>query len=617
MASFAIPAGAAAWLAGDSMGFLDAPELASAAQGLGVTHPPGHPLWVALASLFTLLPVGTVAFRVALLSSVCLGLTGRFAYAIARSLAAAVDPASVGRRILPALALSAALTATLGPAVFGQATRTEVYALATMLAIVVLALAALPELSPAVTARGAVLALALGGANHHFIALTALPLGLWVVGRRMLAGSWTARRHALESFTVLGAVGLGPYVLLPMRGRAVASLIRVRTLGDFVWTVSAQAFQKNTGGNVPGSFGTHILDVLDWIGSSVSPIGIMAAMAGAWIAVRRGASRPVLACVLLAVVGSFARAWLGFVRDNPDAAGYLGPAIVSVAILGVGFTVGAARIVRLSPAPPEGPTPTSRTLLYALLVGLPALAPGYVLTQSVWATAVDRSHGPEAMADATLAPLPVRTAVLAYNPDTVFRLRYATLVEGERPDVTVVPVPFLPYPGTTNAVLGRDDSLLPLIRDFLSHGAPRIADLADLAAARPVSVELDPHNLLLLVPWVLPHGVLAAVQPEPTTLSMVRATTAAHFAAIDALTATLRAEPSARGPSDTYLLWCAYNDAMFLAARGARAEARLALHRGLAIAPQATELIGLAAALATDAQGPLDVRPYLVGSLPP
>ena len=45
---------------------LDSAELATAAFGLGVAHPPGEEASLLWAKLFTLLPLGGVAFKVAL-----------------------------------------------------------------------------------------------------------------------------------------------------------------------------------------------------------------------------------------------------------------------------------------------------------------------------------------------------------------------------------------------------------------------------------------------------------------------------------------------------------------------------------------------------------------------
>ena len=49
----------------------DSGELITVAHTLGVAHPPGYPLYTLLAKLFTLLPAGTIAWRVNLFSAVC------------------------------------------------------------------------------------------------------------------------------------------------------------------------------------------------------------------------------------------------------------------------------------------------------------------------------------------------------------------------------------------------------------------------------------------------------------------------------------------------------------------------------------------------------------------
>ena len=49
----------------------DSGELITVAYTLGVAHPPGYPLYTLLAKLFTLIPIGTIAWRVNLFSAAC------------------------------------------------------------------------------------------------------------------------------------------------------------------------------------------------------------------------------------------------------------------------------------------------------------------------------------------------------------------------------------------------------------------------------------------------------------------------------------------------------------------------------------------------------------------
>ncbi len=53
----------------------DTPELITAAVTLGVAHPPGYPLFTMLGHLFSLLPFGSIPFRVNLLAVMCHALT--------------------------------------------------------------------------------------------------------------------------------------------------------------------------------------------------------------------------------------------------------------------------------------------------------------------------------------------------------------------------------------------------------------------------------------------------------------------------------------------------------------------------------------------------------------
>ncbi len=212
--SFALPLLATALGASDSMGFYDAPELSSSGALLGVTHPPGHPLFVALASVAALLPVGTLAMRVSLLGGVLVAVAGRAVFEVALSLATAAlrpedpddhDPRAVGsRRRWPSRRRSPGCWA---PRCFVRP-RGEVYALAGALACMLLAAVSAPG-RPAPRARLAVLLLGLAGTNHTFIAVTTAPLALLAIIPRLREREGRAR--ALASWGLaLGAPRCSP-----------------------------------------------------------------------------------------------------------------------------------------------------------------------------------------------------------------------------------------------------------------------------------------------------------------------------------------------------------------------------------------------------------------------
>src|SRR5882724_1527892 len=58
------------WTLAPTVTLVDSGELIVAARSLGVAHPPGFPLYVLLAHLATLVPIGNVAVRVNFASAI-------------------------------------------------------------------------------------------------------------------------------------------------------------------------------------------------------------------------------------------------------------------------------------------------------------------------------------------------------------------------------------------------------------------------------------------------------------------------------------------------------------------------------------------------------------------
>src|SRR4030095_1781329 len=63
-AVFLVALGVYSWTLAPTVTPTDSGELILAAYGLGVAHPPGVPLWIILAHLASLVPVGNVAVRI-------------------------------------------------------------------------------------------------------------------------------------------------------------------------------------------------------------------------------------------------------------------------------------------------------------------------------------------------------------------------------------------------------------------------------------------------------------------------------------------------------------------------------------------------------------------------
>jgi hypothetical protein len=164
---------------------------------LGIEHPPGYPLYVLLGKLFTYLPVGSVAYRVHLLSALFGGLTCAMLWMCARTLL---------ERRLPAYV--AALALGLTPVFWSQALIAEVYTFNTLFftALVYLGLRACPPGSDASAAAR----------QPWLLPWMALVFGL------SLSNHWPLMLLAAPALAVL---------IWPLRGELP------RSFGNLIWLV--------------------------------------------------------------------------------------------------------------------------------------------------------------------------------------------------------------------------------------------------------------------------------------------------------------------------------------------------------------------------------------------
>src|SRR5678815_2898148 len=142
------------WTLAPAVTLTDSGELIVAAYGLGVAHPPGFPLWIILAHLASLVPVGNVAVRINFSSAVfaalaCAMLTlvvaellvtaSCFAAPRRRNKAARqgsnIESSHVDGLLMFAPAVGAGLLMAFSRTLWSYATITEVYTLNAFLAV--------------------------------------------------------------------------------------------------------------------------------------------------------------------------------------------------------------------------------------------------------------------------------------------------------------------------------------------------------------------------------------------------------------------------------------------------------------------------------------------------
>ncbi|MBN1657150.1 MAG: DUF2723 domain-containing protein [Anaerolineae bacterium] len=297
----------------------DGGDLITAAYTLGVPHPTGYPTYTLLAWLFTRLPIGTVAYRVNLLSAVSTAAAAACLFGSARRLLPAHRP----RFLLPA---ATALTFAFASLPWSQAVISEVYALLGLFASLFLWL--LQRWREGSSDRWLWLAaLVLGlGLGNHITLLFAAPAALILL--------WPERRRWLRPRVVLPALalfvaGLCVYVYLPLAAahRPPVNWGHPVTWEQFWWVVGAKqyrifAFSLDRAA-MPARLGTWAL----LLGDQFGWWGLALALFGGWGWWQRDRA---LALASVAWVGLIAL--YAFFYDTNDSHVYLVPAVLLLAL---------------------------------------------------------------------------------------------------------------------------------------------------------------------------------------------------------------------------------------------------------------------------------------------
>jgi hypothetical protein len=471
----------AVWFAAPGLTWLDSSELTAAGVTLGVPHAPGHPLYVMLAHLASLIPFGTTAFRVALLSGICAAAAAWFTADLVEELTLEEDSPAT-RRLA---AFTVALLLSISGAVWQQAVRAEVYTL--HLALILWAtrdaLRWRRDTSKGRNARLARVAFTLGlaAANHHLLTFLHLPALLFLLmATPVTPGDDRGSRIFRAVSWALPAALL--YAVLPLRALTdpLMNYGDPRTMGRLWDLVTASVFQASiTESSV--SFAENLYVALRMLSDTIGAPVLFLALIGCWRLARRS---PVLAATLcIAVLGNLASK-VSMVIDptNPDALGYFQTSLALLAALaGVAIVWGlthASQVIRVTGV---------------AIIGIAVLWTG-TATLLEFGRIDHRAENTPMITDmALLKEAPPGSLWLTANTFLHFNRLSHQAVDGYRPDVLTA------HQGLGQHVEGgaplreslmrRDESLEPLL-EAASHteGFPTEAVL-DLARERPVMVE--------------------------------------------------------------------------------------------------------------------------------
>ncbi len=337
---------------------------------LGIGHPPGYPLYSLLGKLFTLLPFGSIAFRVHLLSAVL----GALACGVAGWIVCGLTREWFWGCV-------AALALGFSDIFWSQSIIAEVYSLHCLLFLLSLALAlelrsraSEPEAARKLLA-GFGLVYGLAVSNHWVLTGVATPLLLLVL--------WGARRSVLRELprlVVAFALGLLPWVYMVLRSNMdplISFLGPLKTWRQVLYFILRQNYQVDPTPHVGSQHfvlytGFYAYELL----RQLTPVGLVVAVGGLVALWRRG-QRALSVGIPLAVWASsfllliFFRNYYGpFGRGLVRVFPMLGYALVSVA-LGVGLFSLSRWLARRFPK--GGLRRTAHVLAGILVVALLAL----------------------------------------------------------------------------------------------------------------------------------------------------------------------------------------------------------------------------------------------------
>jgi hypothetical protein len=397
----------------------DSAEFVTAAATLGITHPPGYPLYTLLGHLFTWLPIEP-ATAVNLMSAAFAAVAVGLLFLVGRRLGLDRGPAAVGAATLGASGLF-----------WSNAVIAEVYcpAVAVTALVLYLLLRAMEEQRFSLVIAAAFIA-GLGLGIHMSVATLGLGFGwlVWINGKRI------TRLIAAAAATLAGSL---VFVYVPLRASQdpPLNICNPSSPGQFAWYLTGGAYRHWFDHN--SSFLERAATIGGFFQEQLTWVGVVLAIAGiAWLSRRRTS-----VCLALILMAAGNIAFFFNYQAHDVVVFLLQTTMILCCFVGVGVQ---ALVDEVAKAVAPERSVTARRLVAAALVLLP-MQLAYANYRSVDMSEFKET---EPFIAAAVASLQQDAVILnfATPPEwkryAVFGM-YAQLVLGERPDVTHIMAPDL------------------------------------------------------------------------------------------------------------------------------------------------------------------------------
>jgi len=331
--------------------YWDVGEMDTVPYILGIAHPPGYPLYTQIGWAFThLLPFGSVAFRMSVLSAIALALTAWLVWRIVVDVSA--DPLA---------GLAAALLFAFGEDVWAHATRAEAHALVALACVGLLYfLLRWLDRGGACDLYAAAVVFGLGIAIHPVVAFT-LPGALAAIVARAHQTDPHVLRRAAAIAVLAAAVW---FCYLPLRSAYVNAegldpLVSYGITGSAFWNYDDPVLVDNFAALVTGreigiddvrygytsrAYTRGVVHFVQLCVRELTPIGCVLALTGLIVMFRRSTVRAIVMAATLLPSALFA---FGFAAES-DVDRYFLPAFALLTI-----AAGEA-LARLRPARARG-----------------------------------------------------------------------------------------------------------------------------------------------------------------------------------------------------------------------------------------------------------------------
>ena len=351
------------WTLAPTVTLTDSGELIVVAHGLGVAHPPGFPLWVILAHLASLVPLGNVAVRINFSSALFAALASAILTLVVAELMITTpylptwkkrsaqqkkkaEDSRIGQLLICAPALGAGLLMAFSRTLWSYATIAEVYTLNTLLILVVLFLmlrwrrcivADRRDAGQAITTHdgwlyAAALTFGLALGVHHVTVGLVLPAVAVIVYRTEGLRFFASRRLVYAALISVGAL-VAVYAYLPFAASRspVINWGNPRSVQEIWWHITGRQYRVFLS-FTPKMMGAQFFEFCKMasreFGPAWLPLPLVFAFAGIGSAFKR--DRTTFWFLLFIVIANLAYDLSYQIAEDKDA--YYLPVFISIAI---------------------------------------------------------------------------------------------------------------------------------------------------------------------------------------------------------------------------------------------------------------------------------------------